>query len=192
MLSAALDRYFDLAEHVAVGFPGIGSVTLANTVTKGIVSGLRQSDWGLWIQTDTAVNPGNSGGPLLNRSGRVVGLNTMKVVGAGYSGLNFALASSELASLLKARFGYVQHPQVQLERAPSKLEKVVMALISTPSAAEIEVDGVFMGNTPSELSLEPGLRRIRVLKKGFLPYERTIQITAGSKPSIVAELEPEK
>jgi hypothetical protein len=116
----------------------------------------------------------------------------MKVVAAGYSGLNFALASSELASLLKARFGYAQQPQVRAEGEASKLEKVVVTVGSTPPAAEIEVDGVFMGSTPSELSLEAGLRRIRVLKKGFLPYERTIQITAGSKPSIMVELEPEK
>jgi S1-C subfamily serine protease len=180
------------SEVIAVGSPGVGNVMLANTVTKGIVSGLRQSDYGLWIQTDTAINPGNSGGPLLDRSGRVVGLNTMKVIATDYSGLNFALASSELASLLKVRFGYVQKSPEQAEGASSKPEKVVVAVGSTPAAAEIEVDGVFMGNTPSELSLDAGLRRIRVVKKGFVPYERTIQITVGSKPSILAELEPEK
>lgn len=79
-------------------------------------------------------------------------------------------------------------PRPPVEVSP----KVVVVVGSTPPAAEIEVDGVFMGNTPSELSLDAGLRRIRLLKKGFLPYERTIQIAAGSKPSIAAELEPEK
>jgi hypothetical protein len=75
---------------------------------------------------------------------------------------------------------------------PSGLDKVVVAVGSTPPGAEIEVDGAFMGDTPSQLSLETGSRKIRLLKKGFVPYERTIQITAGSKPSITAELEPEK
>jgi len=68
---------------IAIGTPGAhdapGVLLLPNTVTKGIVSGVRQfSDStvanvpgraGTWIQTDATINHGNSGGPLLNRSG---------------------------------------------------------------------------------------------------------------------------
>ena len=59
----------------------IGSAlgVLQNTVTRGIVSALRNDGGVMLLQTDAAINPGNSGGPLLDRAGRVVGVNSMKV-----------------------------------------------------------------------------------------------------------------
>jgi S1-C subfamily serine protease len=72
---------------------------LANTVTCGIVSSVRRAqgefrtvvpEGTTLIQTDAAVNPGNSGGPLLNSNGEVVGIVTFKR-SAG-EGLNFALS----------------------------------------------------------------------------------------------------
>jgi S1-C subfamily serine protease len=78
------------AEVVAIGSPGVGSITFTNTITKGVVSGIRRGEHGMWVQTDAALNPGNSGGPLLNTQGEVVGVDTLKVVVPGYSGLNFA------------------------------------------------------------------------------------------------------
>ena len=59
----------------------IGSAlgVLQNTVTRGIVSGVRQAGSVTLIQTDAAINPGNSGGPLVDRAGNVIGINTMGV-----------------------------------------------------------------------------------------------------------------
>ncbi len=64
---------------LAVGYPGGG---LPGTVTKGIVSAVGKIEHhdGTWIQTDVALNPGNSGGPLLDVEGDVVGITTMKLV----------------------------------------------------------------------------------------------------------------
>jgi len=59
------------------------------TNTKGIISSLRES--GKLIQTDTAINPGSSGGPLINQSGCVVGVNTLRSNDS--VGLNFAISS---------------------------------------------------------------------------------------------------
>ena len=56
-------------EVIAIGSP----LGLQNTVTRGIVSALRQVGAVVLVQTDAAINPGNSGGPLLDRSGRVRG-----------------------------------------------------------------------------------------------------------------------
>ena len=48
---------------------------LQNTVTRGIVSGIRQVGSATLVQTDAALNPGNSGGPLLDRAGNAIGVN---------------------------------------------------------------------------------------------------------------------
>jgi S1-C subfamily serine protease len=74
---------------VAIGSPE----ALENSVTEGIVSGVnRQVDTyvGL-IQTDAAINHGNSGGPLINAYGQVIGLNTLGVRDNNAQGLNFAI-----------------------------------------------------------------------------------------------------
>jgi S1-C subfamily serine protease len=85
-------------EVIAIGSP-LG--TLQNTVTRGIVSALRQSGAATLVQTDAAVNPGNSGGPLLDRTGTVIGITTM-----GYTdrqGLNFAVAIDHARAVLDGR-----------------------------------------------------------------------------------------
>ena len=81
----------------------IGSAlgTLQNTVTRGIVSGVRQSGNATLVQTDAAVNPGNSGGPLLTRAGTVIGITTMGY--ADRQGLNFAVAADHARDVLDDR-----------------------------------------------------------------------------------------
>jgi S1-C subfamily serine protease len=85
----------------------IGSAlgTLQNTITRGIVSALRNDGGVMLIQTDAAINPGNSGGPLLDRTGRVVGVNTMKV-GAAAS-IGFAVAADHVRTLVDNPNGVV-------------------------------------------------------------------------------------
>jgi len=88
---------------VALGNP----LGLSFTVTEGIVSAkdriIIEGAAGL-IQTDVAVNPGNSGGPLLNKEGEVIGIVNAKL--AGYEGLGFAIPSnivvSDIDSILDA------------------------------------------------------------------------------------------
>ncbi len=69
----------------AVGSPI--HLDLKNTVTSGVVSGLR----GNYIQTNAQIYPGNSGGPLINEKGEVIGINTMKMVTHKFEGLGFAI-----------------------------------------------------------------------------------------------------
>jgi S1-C subfamily serine protease len=81
----------------------IGSAlgTLQNSVSRGIVSGLRSAGGATLVQTDAATNPGNSGGPMLNRDGAVIGITTM-----GYrnsEGLNFGVAIDHARDLLEGR-----------------------------------------------------------------------------------------
>ena len=80
-------------EVVAIGVPeGLGW-----SMSKGIVSAIRQIDNMTLVQTDTAINKGNSGGPLISvNTGRVIGINTFGFKKEVATGLNFAVASSEL------------------------------------------------------------------------------------------------
>lgn len=76
---------------IAIGNP----LGLSFTVTEGIVSAVhRQGPNGLksYIQTDVTLNPGNSGGPLINTQGKVIGMNNFKIGNA--EGLGFALESN--------------------------------------------------------------------------------------------------
>ena len=80
---------------VAVGTPE----GLRNTVTMGIVSSLaRQLEADspmIYIQTDAALNPGNSGGPLVDIDGNVIGINTLMLSeGGGSEGLGFAIPAA--------------------------------------------------------------------------------------------------
>ncbi len=75
---------------VAVGNPGVPGmdITFDHTITKGIVSGKRG---GLYVQTDAAINHGNSGGPLLNEGGEIVGINTYSFSSMGAPGIGLAI-----------------------------------------------------------------------------------------------------
>ena len=87
-------------EVVAIG-SALG--VLSNTVTRGIVSALRETGSVTLIQTDAAINPGNSGGPLVDRNGVVIGVNSMKIGGATGEGLAFAVAIDHASQLLSGK-----------------------------------------------------------------------------------------
>ncbi len=61
---------------------------------------------------------------------------------------------------------------------------------STPAGADIEIDGGFVGNTPSTLALAPGSHKVAVKKKGFTEWTKTLNVTGGSV-HLNAELEQE-
>jgi S1-C subfamily serine protease len=76
-------------EVVTIGTPA--DIELGQSVSKGILSGKRKVNDLIYLQTDVAVNPGNSGGPLLNSHGLVIGIIQSKLVGKGIEGLGFAV-----------------------------------------------------------------------------------------------------
>jgi hypothetical protein len=65
------------------------------------------------------------------------------------------------------------------DAAPAPAQASV-AVDSTPSGADIEVDGAFVGNTPSTISVKPGSHQIDVKKKGFVTWTRTLTVTGGT------------
>ncbi|SEJ51497.1 serine protease Do [Bhargavaea ginsengi] len=104
---------------VAIGNP-LG-LELSRSVTEGIVSATDRSisvdtSAGEWemnvIQTDAAINQGNSGGALVNMNGEVIGINSLKIGGSGVEGLGFAIPSDDVVPLVEEMLesGHVERP----------------------------------------------------------------------------------
>jgi hypothetical protein len=104
-LAKALPRKGE--DTIAFGAP----LGLSFSMSEGIVSSIRTSKElrdlkvvdveGTWLQTTTPISPGNSGGPLVNQRGELVGMNTMTLV-IGQN-LNFAISSLDVAEALKTK-----------------------------------------------------------------------------------------
>lgn len=96
---------------VAIGNPL--NRTFAGTVTSGIISA-KEREVEIagtkikYIQTDTAINEGNSGGPLFNMNGEVIGLNTAKLKRSDIEGIGFAIP----INILKDKMAYLSTPPV--------------------------------------------------------------------------------
>lgn len=99
---------------VAIGNPA--SLELYGTTTAGHITGperyLTMDSAGnimKLIQTDASVNPGNSGGPLINSYGQVIGIVTAKLTADTYEGIGFAIASDRLEKIVSdlLQYGYV-------------------------------------------------------------------------------------
>jgi S1-C subfamily serine protease len=130
---------------IAIGNP----LGLDNTVTAGIISAIQRTNAigegqrVPYIQTDAAVNPGNSGGPLINDRGQVIGINTAIRQAPG-AGLSFAIpinTASQIAGQILAR-GYASHPfiGVRLQALTPQLAREVNA--ATNECKLPEVNGV--------------------------------------------------
>lgn len=85
-------------EVYAVGTPS--DLELGQTITKGIISGKRTLENISYIQSDVSISPGNSGGPLLNENGQIIGITTMKMIGKGIEGIGFSIPSNIVLEML--------------------------------------------------------------------------------------------
>ena len=85
-------------EVYAVGTPS--DLELGQTITKGIISGKRTLENISYIQSDVSISPGNSGGPLLNDKGKIIGITTMKMIGKGIEGIGFSIPSNLVLEML--------------------------------------------------------------------------------------------
>jgi hypothetical protein len=85
-----------------------------------------------------------------------------------------------------ANFGVAPAPVVS--SAPPAVAQASLVIDSAPPGADIEIDGAFVGNTPSTVPVAPGSHEIAVKKKGFADWTRNLSVTGGSV-HLNAELE---
>jgi serine protease Do len=145
---------------LAVGNP----FNLTSTVTAGIVSamgrnlGINEDAYKIesFIQTDAAVNPGNSGGALVNQQGNLIGINTAIASRTGsYSGYSFAIPASIVKKVVKdlKEFGEVQRA----------LLGVTMGDVNAEIAKELKLDkieGVYVSSvTEDGAAKEAGIKK---------------------------------
>ena len=157
-------------EVIAIGNP-LGK-EFSSTVTKGIVSSpnrkMKTENGNVldYIQTDTAINSGNSGGPLINTKGEVIGINTAKKVGEDIEGIGFAIPINEV----KTRLGSLSKPILKLgitartvtpELAKeNKLEEGVY-VVGVQEFSPAEKAGLKIG----DLIVEFGGKRVKTLEE---------------------------
>ena len=122
---------------MAVGNP----VNMTSTVTTGIVSAVNRtitdSDGKTYkcIQTDAAINSGNSGGALVNSEGKVIGINTLKLSGTGIEGIGFAIPinsttdiTSQLIQYSKVKRPYIGISGIDLDESTAKRYNLVVGV----------------------------------------------------------------
>ena len=86
----------------AMGTPN--NIELGQSISKGIISGVRKANDLTYIQTDVKVSPGNSGGALINRKGEVMGIVSSKMIGFGTEGVGFAIKSHDVLKNLNIQY----------------------------------------------------------------------------------------
>ena len=108
----------------AMGFPLIDRMGASIKVTQGIVSGSGRAGVGADVVIDAKVNPGNSGGPLLDKYGRVIGIITMKTRTANFEdSYGLAISAAKIKEFLEKNKVVVTTGQN--EKAPLTAEEVV-------------------------------------------------------------------
>jgi S1-C subfamily serine protease len=133
------------------------------TVTAGVVSALgrslRASSGRLIedvIQTDAALNPGNSGGPLMNSSGHVIGMNTAIIAGA--QGICFAIAidTVQRVALELLRHGRVRRASIGIGGQTTSIPQRLRRHFDLPLASAVRVLSVIDGSAASGADIESG------------------------------------
>lgn len=144
---------------IAIGNP----LGFESTVTAGVVSALGRSLRARSgrliddvIQTDAALNPGNSGGPLVSTSGEVIGINTAVIMGA--QGICFAVASNTASFAVSEliRHGRVRRASIGVAGQTAPLPRRVAYAAGVTASSAVVVAAVEADSPAAEAGLAPG------------------------------------
>ena len=175
---------------VAIGSP----FGFENSVTAGIVSAkgrsLPQENFVPFIQTDVAVNPGNSGGPLFNLKGEVVGINSQIYSRTGgFMGLSFAIpidVANDIATQFKAT-GKVTRGRIGVVIQPVTKELAESFGLARPSGAL--VSSVEKGSPAEKAGIEAGDVILKFDGKNVNSSEDLPRLVGASKPKAKATVQ---
>ncbi|TNC78781.1 DegQ family serine endoprotease [Janthinobacterium lividum] len=140
---------------IAIGSP----FNLENSVTAGIISAKSRDtgDYLPLIQSDVAVNPGNSGGPLINMRGEVIGINSqIATLSGAYNGISFAVPIDEamrVGEQLK-KTGKVVRGRIGVQIG--EVSKDVAESLGLPNAKGAQVSMVEPGGPADKAGIKPG------------------------------------
>lgn len=175
---------------VAIGSP----FGFDNSVTAGIVSAkgrsLPQENFVPFIQTDVAVNPGNSGGPLFNMRGEVVGINSQIYSrSGGYMGLSFAVpidVANDIATQLKTT-GKITRGRIGVVIQP--VTKELAESFGLPKPRGALVSSVEKGSPAEKAGIEAGDVILKFDGKDVNSSEDLPRLVGGSKPKSKANVQ---
>ncbi len=192
---------------MAVGNP----LGLESSITCGVVSAVNRevtdSDGKTYtlIQTDAAINAGNSGGALVNSQGQVIGINTLKLEGEGIEGMGFAIpinstedVTSQLIQYSKVKRPYIGITGMDLDEETAKANNLVVGVyvkaIDDFSAAEkagLKIGDVIIQADGKDITTMDELNEIKnshqigdqmTVKVNRDGEERDLTITLGEQP----------
>ena len=192
---------------MAVGNP----LGLESSITCGVVSAVNRevtdSDGKTYtlIQTDAAINSGNSGGALVNSEGQVIGINTLKLQGEGIEGMGFAIPinstediTSQLIQYSKVKRPYIGITGMDLDEKTAKannlVEGIYVKAIDDFSAAEkagLKIGDVIIQADGKDIKTMDELNEIKnshqigdkmTVKVNRDGEERDLTITLGEQP----------
>jgi len=172
----------------AFGFPLGTELGTDVTTTKGTITAIRTRDGQKAFQTDAAINLGNSGGPLVNNRGEVIGIVNMKVFAqfGGVEGIAFAVPVATALPFLKMIPGF---DEKAIGTADKKLDGVEIDALVSPSVPLIVVtpgkkrppikipDYIKRKNEELKRAQEEALNALK--QKGILPPADMVLIPAG-------------
>lgn len=178
---------------VAIGNP----FSLDRTLTTGVVSALQRRIPALnegfeisdVIQTDAAVNPGNSGGPLLNMRGEVVGVNSqIETRSGGFDGIAFAVPSSTTRSVAEQliKSGKVAHAWLGL--AGGELTESVAEALDLPVKEGVLIGSVTPGSPAADAGIQGGSPDLVLQGTDINPGGDIILEVDGEKVTTMREL----
>ena len=176
---------------VAIGNPfGLGS-----TVTAGIVSAMQRNTgqggaYDRFIQTDTAINRGNSGGPLFDLNGRVIGINNRLISPVGANiGINFAIPADAAIPVVNALKGGGAPKRGYLGIAIEGVDEDLAAALGLPKDRGEFVQSVTEDGGAAKAGIKAGDVILKVNGKDVTPDQTLSYIVANTAPGTRIPLE---
>ena len=134
---------------LALGYPSAAQLGDSLSLSKGIVSAFRTINGIKYIQTDASLNPGSSGGPLVNIRGEVIGMNSWKLREG--EGINFAIAINNVQARIRSIVQQHISGNLPVPKTPSEMTGQPSKTKTVPTANTLPFKYAGKGNTKTPI-----------------------------------------